>query len=70
MIAEFEKWIQPRIEKGHLKIDVIAAYCRTFPGRTIGLITNLYTHYDNRRQASEQVRGVQDTTDAHGEGGS
>ena len=76
MIDKFEEWIKPRIDKGHFPIDVIAAYCRTFPCRTIGLITNLYAFYqlgkrdDDGRPTSEQVRRIQDAAGDHGESGS
>lgn len=41
-IDDFEEWITSRLVKGHLLNDVILAYIRTFPGRTVVLISQLY----------------------------
>lgn len=49
-IAEFETWASRRVAKGLFLADVTAAYCQTFPGRTVGLIVALYAEYAELRE--------------------
>ncbi len=41
-IAEFEKWITPHLLEGKLLDDVILAYLKSYPGRPVELVRELY----------------------------
>ncbi len=48
MIDDFESWITPLILHGHPQKDVIGAYMKAFPGRTVLLLDEFYNKLNKK----------------------